>query len=641
MKKIYILLTAVLLGFSSCGTDEKEIINEVNNSQTDDGKDNNDDKSTTKFSEVAEMFNSNIAAISYMADETKAVSAISEKEENIYKVILSNEQDFTVYTASYTGLITPKLEIDEISGCWILEDEKTSYKAKAEIGVEIVIPKFRLTQKNDNYYWEISYDNGQSYETVWDKNSQKVPIRRNNDTQTQANPIQSFSNERSICSLTLYSGNYYMRPIVTGLICKITNKPQNGSIMAIDVNTGNDIEYTIQGESVELQLPERWKKINENVVTIDKNQPTNASFKIRSRQNDKDKTIALKVTCGEVSVYDWIKVYAKGEVINNYSKYQKGESIIIGELSINKSEFGNGIYVDQDREITDRGVYFIEPGVKVKFTGTGRYDQVIFINTSNYADEKCSVRVEKQIILDKGKHRFYCKNIKFSGINNALKSYNGYFTMAFDLCDISFDGSLFSYQREGRGFDHLSISNSIVHFAWPKTLISNEGNDKVWYAKLAFKNNLFYCPKNIGKFNILSANRGVLKQVVMENNLFVNIEPDENLISVNEHEADNNYKPWFTIKNNLFWNNDGSANGQRNIFSINNKSNVNPLEGSCENNLYWSAGNRTWKVFKQEGNINISNFAEIEKCNENPLETVDFANATFKLKEKFSQYGPQ
>ena len=84
-----------------------------------------------------------------------------------------------------------------------------------------------------------------------------------------------------------------------------------------------------------------------------------------------------------------------------------------------------------------------------------------------------------------------------------------------------------------------------------------------------------------------------------------------------------------------------SDDGQKNIFSINERSNTNPIEGSCRNNLYWSASNRTWKAFKQDGHINLSDFAELQKCDDDPFETVDCANAIFKLKPEYSQYGPQ
>ena len=647
MKKIFILLAAMTLSFSSCGTDDNEIIEEVQK-PTDDKNDNDEDKNAIEFSKVEVMFNANIAAIAYMADETKTILSIQQESENVHKITLSNRQEYFVYTEPFSGLIAPKLKIDETSGYWVLEGIKTTHKAKAEIGSKIVFPKFRLKEAKDNRYWEVSYDNGKNFSTVWNKDSQKVSVQRDSETEIQANPISSFSNNTTSCSVTLTTGETFERPVLSGLICQITNKPEDDSAIAVDVNTGKEIAYFIQGEKAEFELPERWKIMNNNTnLTIVQDQPTEANAKIKSRQNDKDKRIILKVTLGETTVYDWVEAYATGEVSKNYSKYQNGETIQIGDISINKNDgYGDGIYVDADREVRDRGVYFIEPGVTIRYTGEGaRLDHIIFINTSNNPEDKCHVRIEKQIILDKGGHKFYCKNVKFSGIHNPIKSYKGYFNIAFDLCDITFDGSIFSYQREERGLDSFYITNSTIHFGQSKakTLISNECWNNVWFPQLVFKNNIFYCQdgNTFKNFNILSTNRGVLKRIIMENNLFVNIEPGENLISANSHEADQNYKPWFSIKNNLFWSNDTSDDGQKNIFSINERSNTNPIEGSCRNTLYWSASNRTWKAFKQDGHINLSDFAELQKCDDDPFETVDCANAIFKLKPEYSQYGPQ
>ena len=516
-------------------------------------------------------------------------------------------------------------------------------------GKDGIAPKFRITDEGS--FWQVSYDNGTSWEDVLDTDGQKVSAVSDGSGGSSAD---SFFEEVYVDS----TGEFFVVklkgqteaisiPIVKDLLCEIT-EPETGmknGYWEIGYGKTATTAVKVKGENIIVTAPAGWvATVSEadettNVATLSITAPANAMSTRATADNGSDVTV--QVNKGASWAVAKIQVKAIQVVDSYYALYNSGATFTVNGIEVNNTKFENATYIDTDQTITTPGIYFIKGGVTVNYNSTTNAANLLFIgddsqNISTVAITGNYIRLRQN--TETG--HFLCKNIVFKaaeGFTNYLFTVyadESFANVAFDQCQIALNGKPVSaITNDKRSIANFSMENSTIKITavTQQFIINTSSNKNQDYGNVIFRNNTFYCPS--GKVNqlvLFNGSASGIANLTIENNTFINLETNTGgYVNIGNLAKT-------SIKNNIFWTN---TDGTGNVVIIRPQI-TSPTGDICADNLLYKTMTYNWQMF-YGGKLPFEGAEELKALTSNPFDggTFDLANGIFVPNAEYAEYG--
>lgn len=367
----YIGVALMVLSLGACKTDDLE-------RDIDALKDR-----VTAMEAKVDRLNESMNMIRVALDGNKTIQSYTENEDGSYTLTLSDGNTITL-TQGKTGATDVYQEVSiSTDGNWVIGGVETEHRAVAKDGEQGVTPQFRLTMESEGkYYWEVSYDNKQTWEEI--KNQQGARVYASSTgSSSVAGPIASAAPNGDKFEITLTgSDTKYEIPIVSGLACAITDPTDmEEGFWIVPTGNGATTNVNLQGDAVLVNAPEGWTvtaAIGNSTLTVT---PPN--------QDDVEATITLQVHKGLHWAVDQIKVRSKKVITSWYQEFLAGGEIVVNDVTIKKGSAENKVLINGEEvdlnvslissnnaEITTDGLYFIEAGLNVTYKNTQNKNKI-------------------------------------------------------------------------------------------------------------------------------------------------------------------------------------------------------------------------------------------------------------------------
>ena len=635
-KYIGIVLMALSLG--ACNTDDLE-------RDIDALKDR-----VTAMEAKVDRLNEGMNMIRVALDGNKTIQSYTENEDGSYTLTLSDGNIITL-TQGVVGDTDVYQEVSISSnGYWVIGGVETEHRAVAKDGEQGVTPQFRLTMESEGkYYWEVSYDNKQTWEEI--KNQQGARVYASSTgSSSVAGPIASAApnatGDKFEITLT-GSDTKYEIPIVSGLVCAITDPTDmEEGFWIVPTGNGATTNVDLQGDAVLVNAPEGWTvtaEIGNSTLTVT---PPN--------QDGVEATITLQVHKGLHWAVDQIKVRSKKVITSWYQEFLAGGEIVVNDVTIKKGSAENKVLINGEEvdlnvslissnnaEITTDGLYFIEAGLNVTYKNTQNKNKIL-INDSPTGD-KPVVTCSNTITLDGTS--LVCKNIalvspssKFLTIQNSNAPY-----IAFDGCNLDILSSTDQeFQNvEGKVMENFSFCNSKMKIERNSYRVLSIGTTLVTFPKVQIENSVFYSPgSGVLQFKLVfvnnnNATEAGITSFILRNTAFINAHYEgQGIISgdISEMIVENNiiYADNNTTHVTVFRRRGGGTNAGT---SLESKS------GNIVDNIGYIVGEKNNLNLWQGITPPLENAEKIQKLTESPFEFLDKSTGTYVLKSKYQGYG--
>lgn len=635
----YIGVALMVLSLGACKTDDLE-------RDIDALKDR-----VTAMEAKVDRLNESMNMIRVALDGNKTIQSYTENEDGSYTLTLSDGNTITL-TQGKIGATDVYQEVSISSnGYWVIGGVETEHRAVAKDGEQGVTPQFRLTMESEGkYYWEVSYDNKQTWEEI--KNQQGARVYASSTgSSSVAGPIASAAPNGDKFEITLTgSDTKYEIPIVSGLACAITD-PTNMEEGFWIVPTGNGAttNVNLQGDAVLVNAPEGWTvtaAIGNSTLTVT---PPN--------QDDVEATITLQVHKGLHWAVDQIKVRSKKVITSWYQEFLAGGEIVVNDVTIKKGSAENKVLINGEEvdlnvslissnnaEITTDGLYFIEAGLNVTYKNTQNKNKIL-INDSPTGD-KPVVTCSNTMKLNGT--NLVCKNIalispvseKFLTIETANAPF-----VAFDGCNLRIPSNATQnsfLNTTGIVMDSFSFCNSkmIVDRTGTYRILNIGSGSDIFFPNVKIENSIFSSAGNTA-FKLLyvpdaSSNVGI-KSLVMRYTTFINLHyMAAGFINGDISQID--------MKNNLIY---SDNNGNKNVTVFRKRGNYpDSFDGKgsgfiIDNKGYVFDGSTLVSWFGGISPILKENSNEFEQLSESPFESESLkkSTGTYVLKPEYQGYG--
>ena len=635
----YIGVALMVLSLGACKTDDLE-------RDIDALKDR-----VTAMEAKVDRLNESMNMIRVALDGNKTIQSYTENEDGSYTLTLSDGNVITL-TQGVVGATDVYQEVSISSnGYWVIGGVETEHRAVAKDGEQGVTPQFRLTMESEGkYYWEVSYDNKQTWEEI--KNQQGARVYASSTgSSSVAGPIASAAPNGDKFEITLTgSDTKYEIPIVSGLACAITD-PTNMEEGFWIVPTGNGAttNVNLQGDAVLVNAPEGWTvtaAIGNSTLTVT---PPN--------QDDVEATITLQVHKGLHWAVDQIKVRSKKVITSWYQEFLAGGEIVVNDVTIKKGSAENKVLINGEEvdlnvslissnnaEITTDGLYFIEAGLNVTYKNTQNKNKIL-INDSPTGD-KPVVTCSNTMKLNGT--NLVCKNIalispvseKFLTIETANAPF-----VAFDGCNLRIPSNATQnsfLNTTGIVMDSFSFCNSkmIVDRTGTYRILNIGSGSDIFFPNVKIENSIFSSAGNTA-FKLLyvpdaSSNVGI-KSLVMRYTTFINLHyMAAGFINGDISQID--------MKNNLIY---SDNNGNKNVTVFRKRGNYpDSFDGKgsgfiIDNKGYVFDGSTLVSWFGGISPILKENSNEFEQLSESPFESESLkkSTGTYVLKPEYQGYG--
>lgn len=635
----YIGVALMVLSLGACKTDDLE-------RDIDALKDR-----VTAMEAKVDRLNESMNMIRVALDGNKTIQSYTENEDGSYTLTLSDGNTITL-TQGKIGATDVYQEVSISSnGYWVIGGVETEHRAVAKDGEQGVTPQFRLTMESEGkYYWEVSYDNKQTWEEI--KNQQGARVYASSTgSSSVAGPIASAAPNGDKFEITLTgSDTKYEIPIVSGLACAITD-PTNMEEGFWIVPTGNGAttNVNLQGDAVLVNAPEGWSvtaAIGNSTLTVT---PPN--------QDDVEATITLQVHKGLHWAVDQIKVRSKKVITSWYQEFLAGGEIVVNDVTIKKGSAENKVLINGEEvdlnvslissnnaEITTDGLYFIEAGLNVTYKNTQNKNKIL-INDSPTGD-KPVVTCSNTMKLNGT--NLVCKNIalispvseKFLTIETANAPF-----VAFDGCNLRIPSNATQnsfLNTTGIVMDSFSFCNSkmIVDRTGTYRILNIGSGSDIFFPNVKIENSIFSSAGNTA-FKLLyvpdaSSNVGI-KSLVMRYTTFINLHyMAAGFINGDISQID--------MKNNLIY---SDNNGNKNVTVFRKRGNYpDSFDGKgsgfiIDNKGYVFDGSTLVSWFGGISPILKENSNEFEQLSESPFESESLkkSTGTYVLKPEYQGYG--
>ena len=347
----YIGIALIALSLGACNTDDLE--RDINTLK---------DRVTAMEAKV-DRLNESMNMIRVALDGNKTIQSYTENEDGSYTLTLSDGNVITL-TQGVVGATDVYQEVSISSnGYWVIGGVETEHRAVAKDGEQGVTPQFRLTMESEGkYYWEVSYDNKQTWEEI--KNQQGARVYASSTgSSSVAGPIASAAPNGDKFEITLTgSDTKYEIPIVSGLACAITDPTDmEEGFWIVPTGNGATTNVNLQGDAVLVNAPEGWTvtaAIGNSTLTVT---PPN--------QDGVEATITLQVHKGLHWAVDQIKVRSKKVITSWKAEYEQG-GFYIGDELVNSETYptlaNDGNLIENGGTISKSGVHFIAGGATIE-----------------------------------------------------------------------------------------------------------------------------------------------------------------------------------------------------------------------------------------------------------------------------------
>ena len=288
-----IMLTAfALFALAACDTDDLR-----------DDVDNLKDRVESLEAQVS-LLNDNMTAIKRLLEGGQTITEVTNTD-GTYKLKLSNGETISLTQGSKGEVAYPEITVND-EGQWVVNGEVlmqngTPVQAVGTPGKDGIAPKFRITDEGS--FWQVSYDNGTSWEDVLDTDGKKVSAVSDGSGGSSAD---SFFEEVYVDS----TGEFFVVklkgqteaisiPIVKDLLCEIT-EPETGMKNGYwEIGYGKTATTTVKvkGENIIVTAPAGWvATVSEadettNVATLSITAPANAMSTRATADNGSDVTV--------------------------------------------------------------------------------------------------------------------------------------------------------------------------------------------------------------------------------------------------------------------------------------------------------------------------------------------------------------
>lgn len=610
------------------------------------------------------LLNDNMTAIKRLLEGGQTITEITQTN-GTYTLKLSGGETVTLTQGSAGEIKYPEISVND-EGQWVVNGEVLTQngvpvQAVGTPGNDGITPKFRLT--DDGSYWQVSYDNGTSWQDVLDESGNKVSAVNNgssgggsSDTFFESAGIDE-SGDFFVIQLKGQNESISI-PIVKDLLCEIIEPAEGMNKGYWEIGTGATATTTVKvkGDNIIVTAPAGWvatisepdTETNEATLSI-----TAPASTIKTRATaDNSNDVTLQVNKGANWAVAKIQVKAIEIIDSYYALYEAGETITIGGININKNTFGEATLITTENpNITNKGIYFISPEVEAEYTASGGYAQLIIIGNSS--TQKSQLKVSSQIKLvetaSDASGIFICQNITLDARNtlNAenktsypiVQNKNGAFgSIILQDCHILLPkGQPLSYiSNSNRSIDYFLMENCVVPISSTDNnkFILSLSTSTAAYNKVSFKNNIFYCVdegKSATGFKLMNGEKATATEFTLTNNTFVNV-----------YTATTFYVyltslPNIHITHNLIYAKPAMPNNCG-IFRLTN----NPESGECNSNICYKAENtNNWQIFFGGIGKGMDGAEEVNIITSDPFEggTFDIANGVFIPNAEFAEYG--
>lgn len=637
-----IMLTAfALFALAACDTDDLR-----------DDVDNLKDRVESLEAQVS-LLNDNMTAIKRLLEGGQTITEVTNTD-GTYKLKLSNGETISLTQGSKGEVAYPEITVND-EGQWVVNGEVlmqngTPVQAVGTPGKDGIAPKFRITDEGS--FWQVSYDNGTSWEDVLDTDGKKVSAVSDGSGGSSAD---SFFEEVYVDS----TGEFFVVklkgqtesisiPIVKDLLCEIT-EPETGMKNGYwEIGYGKTVTTTVKvkGENIIVTAPAGWvATVSEadettHVATLSITAPAGAMSTRATADNGSDVTV--QVNKGASWAVAKIQVKAVEMIDSYYAVYSAGGNITINGIEVNQTKFPDATYIESNQAVTKEGIYFIKEGVTVNYTGTGSVQNLIFIGDNSQKSSTVNVDVQIKLVQTSGEGHFLCKNIALVGtstLNNQIFTYNTdnnpFKYVAFDQCQItpSAGKHILYLSSNTRSIENFSMENSTFksESASQKYIISLGASTSQDYKNIIFKNNVFYCPEGkVNQFGLFVGSKAGIANCVLENNTFVNLETATTGMVYVDNLAD------ISVKNNIFWTNTAGAN----VCIIFRPATTSPSGTTCVNNIVYKTMTFNWQMF-YGGKTPFEGMEQLNILEANPFDggTFDLANGIFVPNAEYAEYG--
>ena len=635
----YIGVALMVLSLGACNTDDLE-------RDIDALKDR-----VTAMEAKVDRLNESMNMIRVALDGNKTIQSYTENEDGSYTLTLSDGNTITL-TQGKTGATDVYQEVSiSTDGNWVIGGVETEHRAVAKDGEQGVTPQFRLTMESEGkYYWEVSYDNKQTWEEI--KNQQGARVYASSTgSSSVAGPIASAAPNGDKFEITLTgSDTKYEIPIVSGLACAITDPTDmEEGFWIVPTGNGATTNVNLQGDAVLVNAPEGWTvtaAIGNSTLTVT---PPN--------QDDVEATITLQVHKGLHWAVDQIKVRSKKVITSWYQEFLAGGEIVVNDVTIKKGSAENKVLINGEEvdlnvslissnnaEITTDGLYFIEAGLNVTYKNTQNKNKIL-INDSPTGD-KPVVTCSNTMKLNGT--NLVCKNIalispvseKFLTIETANAPF-----VAFDGCNLRIPSNATQnsfLNTTGIVMDSFSFCNSkmIVDRTGTYRILNIGSGSDIFFPNVKIENSIFSSAGNTA-FKLLyvpdaSSNVGI-KSLVMRYTTFINLHyMAAGFINGDISQID--------MKNNLIY---SDNNGNKNVTVFRKRGNYpDSFDGKgsgfiIDNKGYVFDGSTLISWFGGISPILKENSNEFEQLSESPFESesLNKSTGTYVLKPEYQGYG--
>ena len=502
------------------------------------------------------LLNDNMTAIKRLLEGGQTITEITQTN-GTYTLKLSGGETVTLTQGSAGEIKYPEISVND-EGQWVVNGEVLTQngvpvQAVGTPGNDGITPKFRLT--DDGSYWQVSYDNGTSWQDVLDESGNKVSAVNNGSS--GGSSTDTFFESAGIDE----SGDFFVIqlkgqtesisiPIVKDLLCEIIEPAEGMNKGYWEIGSGATATTTVKvkGDNIIVTAPAGWvatisepdTETNEATLSI-----TAPASTIKTRATaDNSSDVTLQVNKGANWAVAKIQVKAIEIIDSYYALYEAGETITIGGINVNKDTFGEATLITTENpNITNKGIYFISPEVEAEYTASGGYAQLIIIGNSS--TQKSQLKVSSQIKLvetaSDASGIFICQNITLDARNtlNAenktsypiVQNKNGAFgSIILQDCHILLPkGQPLSYiSNSNRSIDYFLMENCVVPISSTDNnkFILSLSTSTAAYNKVSFKNNIFYCVdegKSATGFKLMNGEKATATEFTLTNNTFVNV----------------------------------------------------------------------------------------------------------------------
>ena len=574
-----IMLTAfALFALAACDTDDLR-----------DDVDNLKDRVESLEAQVS-LLNDNMTAIKRLLEGGQTITEVTNTD-GTYKLKLSNGETISLTQGSKGEVAYPEITVND-EGQWVVNGEVlmqngTPVQAVGTPGKDGIAPKFRITDEGS--FWQVSYDNGTSWEDVLDTDGQKVSAVSDGSGGSSAD---SFFEEVYVDS----TGEFFVVklkgqteaisiPIVKDLLCEIT-EPETGmknGYWEIGYGKTATTAVKVKGENIIVTAPAGWvATVSEadettNVATLSITAPASAMSTRATADNGSDVTV--QVNKGASWAVAKIQVKAIEVVDSYYELYNTGGTIEINGIKIQKDGadgYGEATLItseSESKEISQAGVYFIKPGVEITYTGTGTLDNLVLIGDN--AEQKVKCIVSKPIILGTAS----AKGAFIMNINMDASTLANYvFSITGNLSHLAFSNSEFSVY-EARNLvncaadnagvsENISIIKSLVKFNvtkdWTASRVLNFTKG-LTCTSVTFENNVVYpstIEYTINGCLLFAQGQNLDSKVIISHNTFINfISSSQSLVRANVNND-------VTFSNLLFFYNANFGNKNATLINV-------------------------------------------------------------------------